>query len=274
LAGGAAVNVIPILLYHSVSDDPAEWIAPFTLSPRAFEAHMDALVEARTSTWTVSELVDALRCKPVQLPDRLVLVTFDDGFADFSEAALEAMAARGIRSTLYITTGFTDAGRGPRGDPMLDWSGLAELDALGVELGGHTHTHPQLDTLSRARAREEIGHCKVLLEQRLGKRTRSFAYPHGYSGPAVRRLVREAGFDSACGVGNALSHPRDDQFGLARLMARATTSKADVAAWIAGTGAPLAPHHDRLRTRAWRLYRRVGVATGVRSERDVSLGLS
>jgi peptidoglycan/xylan/chitin deacetylase (PgdA/CDA1 family) len=262
------MSVIPILVYHSVSDHPADWIAPFTLSTRAFEAHMDAIVEAGARTLTVSELVDGLRHQPLHLPDRPVLVTFDDGFADFREAALGAMVERGIRSTLYVTTGYTETATGPRGDRMLDWSDLVELDAHGVELGGHSHTHPQLDTLTRARASHEIRHCKALLEQQLGKRVRSFAYPHGYSGPAVRRLVRAAGFDSACGVGNAFSHPRDDQFGLARIMPRSTTTEADVAAWIHGTGAPVSPRLERVRTRAWRQYRRLGVATGLRSEHE------
>ncbi len=262
------MSFIPILVYHSVSDRPADWIAPFTVTPRGFEAQMDAIVEAGASTLTVSELVDALRDQPLRLPDRPVLVTFDDGFVDFREAALAAMAERGIRSTLYVTTGYTEATSGPRGDRMLDWTDLAELDAQGVELGGHSHTHPQLDTLNRATARYEIGHSKALLEERLGRRVRSFAYPHGYSGPAVRRLVRTAGFDSACGVGNALSHPQDDLFSLARIMTRSTTSKADVAAWIEGRGAPLAPRHERVKTRAWRLYRRLGVAAGVRSEHE------
>ena len=72
---------------------------------------------------------------------------------------------------------------------MLDWSQLAGLRAAGIEIGGHSHTHPHLDTLAPRAAREEIAGCKALLEQSLGEPVRSFAYPHGYSSRRVRRLV-------------------------------------------------------------------------------------
>ncbi|HZE04439.1 MAG TPA: polysaccharide deacetylase family protein [Solirubrobacteraceae bacterium] len=259
---------IPILCYHSLATAAEDWIAPFTVTPRVFEAHLDAIGAAGATTMTVSALADALGDPTVGLPPRPVLVTFDDGFADFAGAAHPALAARGMAATLYVTTGYVETGRGPGGDPMLDWPAVLGLRDAGVEMGAHSHTHPQLDTLSRERARYEIELCKAVLEERLGSRVRSFAYPHGYSSAGVRRLVREAGYDSACAVGNALSHPHDDVMRLARIMVRATTTADDVAAWMEGFGAPVAPRHERMRTRAWRAYRRAGVRTGLRAERE------
>ncbi|MGZ6616424.1 MAG: polysaccharide deacetylase family protein [Solirubrobacteraceae bacterium] len=258
---------IPILVYHSVAENPAAWIAPFAVPPDVFTSHLDAVVEAGATTMTVSELVDALH-GPARLPQRLVLMTFDDGFGDFA-TAFAAMAERGIRCTLYAATAYTETATGPAGEPMLSWSELTALQARGVEVGAHSHTHPQLDVLTRSCVSHEIDHSKELLEAHLRTRVRSFAYPHGYSSPSVRRLVRAAGFDSACGVGNAFSHPQDDVFRLARIMVRADTTASAVANWIAGRGAPLAPLHERGRTRAWRLYRRAAVRAGVRKEREL-----
>jgi peptidoglycan/xylan/chitin deacetylase (PgdA/CDA1 family) len=260
---------IPILLYHSVSEEPADWIAPFTVAPEVFESHLDAIVEAGAGTMTVSELTDARADNPSRLPERPVLVTFDDGFADFETVAQPAMAVRGLRVTLYVATGYVETATGPAGDRMLDWATVVDLHARGVELGAHSHTHPQLDVLTRSRATYEIRHSKALLEEHLGTRVRSFAYPHGYSSASVRRLVREASFDSACAVGNAFSHPGEDIFRLSRIIVHPTTTARDVAEWVRGVGAPPAPRFERASTRAWRVYRRAGVWTGVRKEREL-----
>jgi peptidoglycan/xylan/chitin deacetylase (PgdA/CDA1 family) len=256
------VTIIPILVYHSVSANPAPWIAPYTVTPLAFAHHLELMAASGRTALTVSQLVDALAGR-AKLPQRPLLVTFDDGFADFARAA-PMLAARALPSTLYVTTGAL-CGRGPQRQPpktalppapMLDWSQLLELAEQHVEIGAHTHTHPQLDVLHPAAADHEIRRCKHLLEEVLGREVPSFAYPHGFHSATVRRLVRQAGYTSACAVGNALSSHADHVFSLARLMVRADTTYQQIATWLAGRDAPVAPYPERLRTRAWRLYRR------------------
>ena len=103
---------------------------------------------------------------------------------------------------------------------MLSWSALGDLEKAGFEVGAHGHQHHQLDLLSIAEVTRDIALCKTLLEERLGHGVATFAYPHGYYTPRVREAVRAAGFDSACGVKNAFSHPFDDRLSLARLTVR------------------------------------------------------
>jgi peptidoglycan/xylan/chitin deacetylase (PgdA/CDA1 family) len=253
---------IPILLYHSVADDPDPWIRRFAVTPRTFARHLDLVAARGASTLTVSALVDALARGPAALPERPVLITFDDGFADFRDTALRAVLERGMAATMYPTTGFLD-GRGPGGARMLTWRDLPEM-AWGtgqVEIGGHTHTHPQLDVLGPDRARDEIRRCRTLLGDVLGTPPRSFAYPHGYSNSAVRAMVRAVGFDSACAVRNAFSSAGDDRFALARLTVRADTPPERIEAWLEGRGARTAHRHEAVRTRAGRLARRVRART-------------
>ncbi len=255
------MTTVPILLYHSVSADPPGWIADLTVSPRVFTHHADLIVDSGRTPMTVSGLRAALDGY-TELPRRPVVVTFDDGFADFSSAAA-TLAERGIPSTLYVTTGAL-GGRGPLPADMvlppasmLRWSQLGELEQHGVEIGGHTHTHPQLDTLSRRAADGEIRRCKQVLEDEICHEVGSFAYPYGYSSSSVRRSVEAAGYRSACGVINALSSESDQVFSLARLMMHATTTADEVAAWLDGAGADAAPRTERIRTKAWRSYRRM-----------------
>jgi peptidoglycan/xylan/chitin deacetylase (PgdA/CDA1 family) len=264
------MTIVPILLYHSVSADPADWIAPYAVTPQVFAHHVDLIVESGRTPMTVSELSGALYGRTA-LPSKPVVVTFDDGFADFAEAAA-ILASHSMPSTLYVTTGAL-RGRGPSPPemaippaPMLEWSQLAEMADNRVEIGAHTHTHPQLDTLRTPVVVEEIRRCKHLLEDELGHEIPSFAYPHGFHSPRVRRAVEAAGYNSACAVMNALSSESDQVFSLARLTVCSTTPPVQIAAWLAGRGAPVAPYPERLRTTVWRTYRRV---RGTRSARGV-----
>ena len=254
------MTVIPILLYHSISAEPEGWIAPYAVTPANFALHVDLIANSGRTAMTVSELCDALAGR-TPLPERPIVMTFDDGFADFAYAATVLAACR-LPSTLYVTTGAL-GGRLPRPPDMaippaamLDWSQLPELTELGVEVGGHTHTHPQLDTMRNDAVTDEIRCSKGLLEDSLGREVPSFAYPHGFQSERTRRIVASVGHRSACAVMNALSSDTDDVLALARLTVTTTTTPADLVAWLAGRGARVAPCRERLRTIAWRLYRR------------------
>jgi peptidoglycan/xylan/chitin deacetylase (PgdA/CDA1 family) len=257
-------RIIPILLYHSVADHPSDAIAPYAVSPATFRRHLDAVAAVGASTLTVSGLRAALAAGT--LPERPVLVTFDDGYRDTLAAAAPALAEHGMTSTVYVTTGVI-GGSGPGGDPMLGWPDIGELAALGWEIGAHSHTHPQLDTLSVAAMQPEIAGSRARLQDGTGLPIDSFAYPHGYSDARVRRAVRDAGFSSACSVKNALSSPSDPLFTLSRLMVMATTTDHEVAGWLAGHGAPVGRADERLITRGWRAWRRARAAAGSAQER-------
>jgi Predicted xylanase/chitin deacetylase len=247
--------VVPILLYHSVSDVPSSFIEPYTVAPATFARHLDAVAETGATTLTVSALRSALNGEG-RLPERPVLITFDDGFLDTLTTAAPLLAERAMAMTAYITTGVV-AGVSPGGDAMLSWSHIDELAGLGAEIGAHSHTHPELDTLSADALRDEVTVCKDLLQERTGRAVHSFAYPYGYSDPRVRRAVQAAGYTSACSVKNALSGPDEHPFGISRLMVMSTTSDQDVAGWLRGDGAPIGRDDERWLTRGWRAWRRL-----------------
>ena len=254
------MTTIPILRYHSVSTDPAPWIAPYAVAPATFARHVDLITASGRTAMTVSELCAALTGR-IPLPHRPIVITFDDGFADFAYAA-RVLSEHYLPSTVYLTTGAL-RGRGPRPTnmamppaPMLDWSQLAELCELNVEIGAHSHTHPQLDTLPPSAIADEILQSKEMLEDALGLEVPSFAYPYGFHCAKTRRLVQALGCNSACAGMNAFSSSLDCVFSLARLTIRATTTTDELGAWLGGQGARVAPYPETLRTTAWRLYRR------------------
>jgi peptidoglycan/xylan/chitin deacetylase (PgdA/CDA1 family) len=261
------MTTIPIFLYHSVSRDPEPWIAPYSITPETFTRHVEMISDSGMTALTVSQLCDALTGRSA-LPERPVVITFDDGFADFAYAA-QVLSKKELPSTLYVTTGalrgkttFPYPNMAIPPAPMLDWRQLSGLVDMKVEIGAHSHTHPQLDVLPKRTATEEVTVSKEMLEDELGQQVSSFAYPHGFHSARTREIVRLAGFSSASAVMNALSSNRDHAFSLARLTVHATTTTEQFAEWLNGRGARIAPYPERAATIAWRMYRRARRGNG------------
>jgi peptidoglycan/xylan/chitin deacetylase (PgdA/CDA1 family) len=242
------MSLVPVLLYHAVTARPPPGLERFTVAPRHFADHLRVLRDAGRVGLSVSQFAACLRNGSV-LPELPVVVTFDDGYADFLNAA-ERLGTAGLPATLYMTTGQIGAVR------MLT---RRQLQSLGgaVEVGAHSRTHPRLDELARGRLRDEVQGSKADLEELLQQPTRSFAYPHGDHGRQVRQAVIDAGFDSAAAVKNAFSHDRDDPFAIARITVTAGTTAERIGQLLRGCGAPAAWAGERQRTRAYRSYRRV-----------------
>jgi peptidoglycan/xylan/chitin deacetylase (PgdA/CDA1 family) len=254
---GESNQVVPVLLYHAVTTTPGRQIAPFTVSPDDFARHLDLVLEAGYRCTTFGDLLR--REREGDLPERLAVITFDDGYADFAAEALPRLSARSLVSTVYLTTGWLeDGGRRTPGptDRMLSMSQLPELVDQGVELGAHSHSHPHMDTLQRRALSDELSLPKAILEDALGRPVTTFAYPHGYSGARVRRATREAGYESGAGVRDALHRPGEDPFAISRLTVTATTTADELAGWLAGVDGKPPRTGEAWQTRAWRAYRR------------------
>jgi peptidoglycan/xylan/chitin deacetylase (PgdA/CDA1 family) len=246
---GVRAAAIPVLLYHSVADTPAVGQEDFTVTPKRFAEHVAAIADAGLEALTVTDLAAAMRGER-PLPPRCVAVTFDDAFAD-TEAAVERLHAAGIPSTVYVQSSRIDRPDGP------SVRALRDMHAAGAEIGGHTVSHPYLDSIPPARAAGEITESQRVIEQHLGQRLESFAYPHGAYDHRVRAAVIAAGFTSAVAVKNALSHPADDTFAIARWTLMRDTTTAALARVLSGQDLPLAWARERHRTRAAREVRRM-----------------
>ncbi len=217
---------IPILMYHSISQSARSADPRFKalcVPPALFAEQVDYLYHNRYTFLNVTQLIHALTGK-ASLPERPVVLTFDDGYADFYHHALPVLLRYHVTATLYIATSFVERTslwlrwKEETGHPMLTWKQIAEINDSGIECGAHTHNHPKLDTLPLAMAKNEIIRSKDLLESYLDHQVTSFAYPYGFYTSGVRRLVKEAGFTSACAVNLAMCSDKADHFTLERLV--------------------------------------------------------
>jgi peptidoglycan/xylan/chitin deacetylase (PgdA/CDA1 family) len=253
---------IPILLYHSVSAESSPRFEPWTITPEDFADHMQILADEGYTALSVSDLAEIMTGTSVEIPERPVVITFDDGFADFYHTAQPVLAEHGFRSTIYLITKYLEGksrwlDHEDSGDiPMLSWQQVSEIASQGVEIGAHSHTHPQLDTIPASQAAQEIRISKTIIEDHLGMQIGSFAYPHGYHNAEIRRLVQEAGFSSACGVKHAMSSLEDDRFSLSRIIVTHSVNPQGFRRLLDGDSLRVAPQGERVQTVLWRVVRR------------------
>jgi peptidoglycan/xylan/chitin deacetylase (PgdA/CDA1 family) len=133
---------------------------------------------------------------------------------------------------------------------------VRELAAAGVEIGGHSHTHPQLDQLPDDALRAELSRCTEIVTEELGARPVSFAYPYGYSSRRVRRAVRAAGYAQALAVGNGLARRRQGPYALQRVTVRRTTDADEFERLLLGRALTRNFARDRALTKGYAVVRR------------------
>jgi peptidoglycan/xylan/chitin deacetylase (PgdA/CDA1 family) len=257
-------GTLPALMYHSVSAIGGP-LGDLAVPPSRLAEHFTALTAAGYRLVGLAEALDLLAAGST---DRLVAVTFDDGYRNFLTAGLPVLAATGARATLYASVGHLGDRAGwlgrwaPDFGRLLTWDELAEVAAAGVEIGNHSLVHHPLDVLPPDQLRNEIVRSHGELEQRLGLKVRGFAYPHGYNGRRVRDVVRETGYDHATEVGRRLHRPGDHRFAVPRLQPTPAHTGEDLVALVAGGGSQLVPQMKRLAQPAWRVARKVALRSG------------
>jgi peptidoglycan/xylan/chitin deacetylase (PgdA/CDA1 family)/O-antigen ligase len=170
---------VVILLYHRVGSGDRDIDVPL----ESFRAQLAELVERERVRTLDEALADGGG----------VVVTFDDGYRDFAEHAAPVLSEHRVPATLYLATGLVD-GAGREG---MSWTELRDITTDGlITVGSHTHGHVDLRSASEAEAEAEMARSKDLIEDRLGRPCRHFAYPWGVGSPAADRTARRL-FDSA-----------------------------------------------------------------------------
>ena len=190
---------VVVLIYHRVGGGSA---LDVDLPASEFAIQMESLA-ATGRVVSLDRALDQLNeeAPPSQVPPGPgpIVVTFDDGTADFADVAFPILTKFGIPATLYLATEFIDEARHfPNDGIPLSWTAVREVhESPLVTIGSHTHTHALLDRLAPAAIEAELDRADELIEEHLGSRPEHFAYPKAVAGSssadaAVRRRYRSA----------------------------------------------------------------------------------
>ncbi|MEV0554027.1 polysaccharide deacetylase family protein [Streptomyces sp. NPDC050597] len=190
-----------VAMYHSVgdcSDDPYR----ITVSPDRLDRQLGWL--RRRGLRGVS-MADLLAARARDEGRDLVGLTFDDGYADFTDNALPVLRRWDCGATVFVLPGRLGGTNewdplGPR-KPLLTADGIRELaDTEGLEIASHSLTHVDLTEADDALLGAEVGGSRALLSELTGREVLGFCYPYGTVDQRVADVVRAAGYDYACAI--------------------------------------------------------------------------
>jgi peptidoglycan/xylan/chitin deacetylase (PgdA/CDA1 family) len=207
------VTYVPILYYHyiRINPNPRDRVG-FSLStpPAMFSAQMQYLANHGFHVISLHQAVVAIN-NHSGLPSRPVVLTFDDGYADFFTVAVPILQSHGFTATSFVISGRM----GSAGYMTPDQVTLA--DAMGFTIGAHTVDHVALAAQVAARATWEMKQSKLTLEYLLGHPVVDFAYPYGSFNQYDMAQAKTLGFETAVSTTYGTVHSAGQLFALSRM---------------------------------------------------------
>lgn len=201
---------IRVLVYHSIKDasrpkDPFR----ITVPPRLFERHIRYLILSGYKIVPVDSMLDYMTGKR-DITGKEVVLTFDDGFLDNLDIAINVLKKNKVTATYFLVTDYIDkavmfpwSGNGYLYGSPVTWEDVSKLLSMNMSIGSHTLSHINLGSISdddKNRLREEIRTSKTRLEERLNTPVKYFAYPFGSKksyNRVTEEIVRESGYEAA-----------------------------------------------------------------------------
>lgn len=204
----------PIIMYHHIrpiTRDLDELGRDMSVTPEHFEDQIRTLKKEGFHFVTLSAVHSALLGK-INLPERPIVLTFDDGYADNFTYAMPILKQEHVIGTEFVVTNAI----GKRG--YLSWDQVTGMQDSGTfTIESHTLNHSELPKLSPEHAWSEIKQSKDELERRLGKSVHFFCYPFGKYSEAIATQAQKAGYAAALTTQFGVMHDTKNSFAMPRV---------------------------------------------------------
>jgi len=213
---------VPILMYHYLSEPPPDadiYRRDLSVSPTLFAEHLDRMLAEGYVTVSLYQVIDALQ-RGAPLPDRPVVITFDDGYRDNYENAFPLLRERGMVATIFVITDFIDEQR----PAYLTWDMAREMLAAGISIESHGRNHVSLagkddDYL----VWQALGSLETI-EYELGVRPRFISYPAGEYDRRTIEIFQSAHYWAGVTTRQGATLDNQRLFELPRVRVRNTTT--------------------------------------------------
>ncbi len=187
---------MPILMYHYIRtlDDPNDKIGTnLSVNPEAFAKQLDLIVEKGYTTITFKDI------EAGNIPAKPVILTFDDGYADFYTSAYPEIKKRKMKAVSFIIV--NDIGK----SNYMSRDQINELRQSNIEIGSHTLSHPDLTKISSDKIDTELKQSKENLETMFGIKVISLCYPSGKTNSEVETIAKNIGYTYAVTTNSKLT---------------------------------------------------------------------
>lgn len=206
---------VPILMYHYISTPPPDADAirrDLSVPPEQFEAHLRYLKENGYRSISLHQLLLHLtRGEP--LPEKPVILTFDDGYRDNFENAFPLLEKYGFKGTFFLITNFIDEGR----PVYMTWEQVKKMRKAGHEIGAHSRDHPDLRGRDIDFLVWQILGSKEAIQNGAGITPRFFSYPSGKYDENTIAVLKSANYWGAVTVRQGALQSSDRPFELQRI---------------------------------------------------------
>ena len=221
----------PILEYHQVTDEPLDPdFEVYNVPPDEFAAQLDFLQAQGYTTITLQDFMRVVHGKGT-LPDKPIVLTFDDGYRDNYTTMLPILEAHDMTAVVYVIT--NQIGQ----KNYLTFDELKDMQQRGIEIGSHTADHLPLTTLDESARLKQIRESKIFLEWGGLQTIYSLSYPNGAFDADIEKILRQCEYLTAvtgeAGLNTLATNPyelyrvhiRKPRFGLAEFKFRLFKAK-------------------------------------------------
>jgi len=188
---------VVVLCYHRLEGKAG---GALSIEVDLFKSHMKQIKEKGLAVISMQDFL-AWRRGEKTIPPKSVLITIDDGYLSGYEVGLPILKEYHFPATYFIYTNFVN-----KGGKSMTWDQITELRDAGMEIGSHTVSHfdlrhkPKTSNDYDAWLKDEVETSKQILEEKLGIKVATIAYPYGYNNEKVRAAVQAAGYDAGFSV--------------------------------------------------------------------------
>lgn len=188
------VQALVILQYHHIATDTP---AATSTTLETFKNHL-RLIKQQGFHVISLERVSTLIRNDEPLPDKTVLITFDDSYSSIYTTAYPALKEFDYPFVVFANTTPVESGQ----QGYMTWQQLKEMTAQGGSIANHTTDHGHMvrrkngesETQWRKRITQEIQQANQLIKQHTGQDHRVLAYPYGEFNPEIIALLKELNY--------------------------------------------------------------------------------
>jgi peptidoglycan/xylan/chitin deacetylase (PgdA/CDA1 family)/glycosyltransferase involved in cell wall biosynthesis len=198
IAAIKAPATIPVLMYHRiVTEAPKKSRHGIWVTTQSFEQQLISLKQRNCSPITFEQYQLFLNGEFI-LPNKPVILTFDDGYEDNYICAFPLLKKYGFSAVIFLVadttrrTNFWDADESQVA--LMNNEQIHEMSVAGIEFGSHTVIHPNLTKCSLEQIRTELAESKQMIERLMEKKIISIAYPYGAVNETIKSITTETGY--------------------------------------------------------------------------------